>query len=292
MGDRRERLTIYGASGSTVGSRGAPVLRRTTSPAPAVALWAGCALADEIPGAKPGDEALSCEQIYAQGMAESLGDQQARDQRTQAMRAQQQSLMGTLGVAIATGGMVGGKAVQKSGEEVLAPQGRIAETANLPNARKHRLRQLWAEKQSVAPGAPGGSKPADEDMTCEQIAAEMAPQVQHMPGTVQANLASQQQLMNQATAVSEKQRADDAALSSLATAGALDPTGASKRAYQAGVIALRQKHAAESRALADSPQAKQAEGQRQQMMARVRQMQTDGRLQQLMRLGHQKGCYH
>ena len=40
-------------------------------------------------GAMPGDDALTCDQIYAQGMAESQRDQQARSQRNEQLRSRQ-----------------------------------------------------------------------------------------------------------------------------------------------------------------------------------------------------------
>ena len=287
FGDRVQRLTQWFASAVSVRGARSAVSARAACLAVTAATWSSCALGDAIPGAKPGDEALSCDQIYADGMAETQREQDARNQKTEAMKRQQKSLIGQLGVALATGGLVGGKAVQKSGEDMIASQGRITETANQPNARKDRLRQLWTEKHCAG---TGGAKPPDEAMTCEQIASEMAPYAQQVAPSAQATLTTQRQLNEQATVLGQKQHAESVAISSLATAGALDPTGASKRAYQAAAIALQQKHTAESQALANSPQARQAEAQRQQFMAQGQQLQADGRLQQLMRLGQQKGC--
>ena len=42
-------------------------------------------------GAMPGDDALTCEQIFQQGMAESQKDQQARSQRNAELKAQGQA---------------------------------------------------------------------------------------------------------------------------------------------------------------------------------------------------------
>jgi len=292
--ERRQHLARWRTVGHNGGARNVPFRvppkgGRASWLALAVALCATSALADEISGARPGDEALTCEQIYAQGMAESQRDQQVRDQKTQAMRQQQQAFKAELGVAVATGGLVGGPAVEKSGQELLASQGRMGETLNQPNARKERLRQLWTEKHCAAPGSPSG-KVADAAMTCEQIAAELAPYVQQMAPTVQANLTSQRQLNEQATALGERQRAESNALWGLSSAAALDPTGASKRAQQAAQIAMQQKHNAESQALLNSPQAQQAQAQREQLAAQTQQMQGDARLQQLLQLGQQKGC--
>jgi hypothetical protein len=76
----------------------------------------------------------------------------------------------------------------------------------------------------------------------------------------------------------------------MATAGALDPTGASKRAYVAAEMAQTARHRSEDTAAANSPLAKQADAQRQQLAAQGEQMQGNARLQRLMQLGHQKGC--
>lgn len=289
FGDRVQRLTRWFAPTSGTGVRDARSGVSTCAAwlAIAVTSWSSPVFADAIAGAKPGDEALSCQQIYAEGMAETQREQDARNQKTDAMKAQQKSFIGQLGAAIATGGLVGGQAVQKSGEDMLISQGRMAETANQPNPRKDRLRQLWSEKHCAG---GSGAKPPDEAMTCEQIAAEMAPYAQQIAPGAQSLVTTQQQLTEQGIALGEKQRAESTAISSLATAGALDPTGASKRAYQAAVMALQQKHNAENQAFANSPQAKQAEAQRQQLVAQGQQLQADGRLQQLMRLGQQKGC--
>ena len=48
---------------------------------------------------------------------------------------------------------------------------------------------------------------------------------------IQAFGASEQQLYAQARAMGEKRHAEEAALAPIAQAGALDPSGASKRAY-------------------------------------------------------------
>jgi hypothetical protein len=254
-----------------------------------LALWASCALADEIPGARPGDEALSCAQIYAQGQAESQREQDQRNEKAQAMKRQQQGFIGLLGTAIATGGLIGGQAVQKSGEDLTTSQLRMADMANQANPRKERLRQLWTQKRCAAPGDEGG-KPADDAMSCAQIAAEMAPYAQQVAPNAQAVVATQRQLTEQGIARGEKQRAENDALTGLASAAALDPTGMAKRAYMASQMVLERKHASENQAALDSPQARQAEAQRNRFMAQGQQLQADGRLQQLMLQGQKKGC--
>jgi hypothetical protein len=286
---RRQGCMRCHSVGPTVSARGKWSTARSACLSLGVALWTTCALADEVPGARPGDEALSCAQIYAQGQAESQREQEQRNEKTQAMRRQQQGFTGLLGTAIATGGLVGGNAVQKSAEDLTTSQLQMADTANQPNPRKERLRQLWTQKRCAAPGDQGG-KPADDAMSCAQIAAEMAPYAQQVAPNAQAVVTTQRQLTERGIALGEKQRAENNALTGLATAGALDPTGMAKRAYMASQMVLQQKHTSESQALLDSPQAKQAEAQRNQLLAQGQQLQADGRLQQLMLLGHQKGC--
>jgi hypothetical protein len=140
-----------------------------------------------------------------------------------------------------------------------------------------------------APDAPG-ARPGDEAMTCEQLATEIAPYVQQMQPNLQALATSQQQQYAQGRQRSEERKAAHELMTPLATAGALDPTGASKRAYQAAVIAQAAKEKAENEADANSPLAKQADEQRGQLATQSQQMRDDARLQRLMMLGRQKGC--
>jgi hypothetical protein len=289
ISDRRQGCRRCHSAAPPVSARGKWSAARTAWILLGVALWAPCAFADEIPGARPGDEALSCAQIYAQGQAESQREQEQRNEKAHAMKRQQQGFTALLGTAIATGGLVGGNAAQKSGEDLANSQFKLADTANQPNPRKERLRQLWTQKRCAAPGDQGG-KPADDAMSCAQIAAEMAPYAQQVAPNAQAVVATQRQLTEEGIARGEKQRAENNALTGLATAGVLDPTGMAKRAYMASLMAMQQKHASENQAALDSPQARQAEAQRQQFMAQSQQMQADGRLQQLLQLGQQKGC--
>jgi hypothetical protein len=255
------------------------------------AVWINGAVAEGIPGAAPGDEALSCEQIYAQGMAESQRDQQARDEKAQALKQQEKGLIGAIGAAMATANPVAGKAANAQALGLAETTNRLAGTPNQPNARKERLRQLWTQKGCAAPGSPASvGKPADDAMTCEQIASETAPYAQRMAPSVQATARSQQQLNEQAMALGEKQRAESNALAGLWLAAGLDPTGAAKRTAQAATAGLQAKHKTESDALRDSPQAKQTQSNAEQMVAQSQQMQSDARLQQLMKLGQQKGC--
>ena len=143
----------------------------------------------------------------------------------------------------------------------------------------------WSAPQ-VAPGA----LPGDETMSCEQIAAELVPYMQQVRPNAQALAATQQRELEQAQAKGAQRRTQHQLLAAMATAGALDPTGASKRAYVAAEMAQTAKERAEDEAQAASPQAQQAKAQREQFAAQAQAMQGDARLQRLMQLGQQKGC--
>jgi hypothetical protein len=134
------------------------------------------------------------------------------------------------------------------------------------------------------------AKAGDEAMTCEQIATELAPYAQQMQPNVQALALSQQQMYRQGREKQAARQAEGTALSAMATAGALDPTGASKRAYMAAEQARSAQHRSEDAAAANSPLAKQTDAQQRQLAAQGEQMQGNARLQRLMQLGHQKGC--
>lgn len=142
---------------------------------------------------------------------------------------------------------------------------------------------------AAAPQAPG-AMPGDAAMTCEQIAAELAPYAQQMQPNLQAFATSQRQLYARGREKGEENRKEAALLTPMATAGALDPTGASKRAYVAAESALAAKRKSESEAEANSPLALQAHTQGEQVAAQGQQLQANARLQRLLQLGQQKGC--
>ena len=132
--------------------------------------------------------------------------------------------------------------------------------------------------------------PGDDALTCEQIATEIAPYARQMIPNLQALGASQQQLYAQARQQLEVRRAENEALTPLATAGALDSTGASKQAYQMALMAQMAKEKSENEAMANSPLAKQNKAQTEQVAAQAQQMQSNARLQRLMQLAQQKKC--
>lgn len=100
-------------------------------------------------GALPGDDALTCEQIYAQGMAESQQDQQARAARNEQMRAQRNATAAMMTGAMLTGGLGGtGQMAQRSAENQ-ADQTMALLGAPQTNPRMDHLKQLWAQKHCV-----------------------------------------------------------------------------------------------------------------------------------------------
>ncbi len=127
-------------------------------------------------------------------------------------------------------------------------------------------------------------------MSCAQIATELAPYAQQMMPNIQALGASQQQLYTQARQQLEARKAEHEVLTPLATAGALDNTGASKQAYQMALMAQMAKEKSENEAFANSPLAQQNKAQTEQVAAQAQQMQSNARLQRLMQLAQEKRC--
>jgi hypothetical protein len=137
---------------------------------------------------------------------------------------------------------------------------------------------LWIAPVGAA-DAPA-VRPGDEAMTCEQ---QMAPNLQALGMT-------QQQLYAQGRQKFEERKLEHEALTPLATAGALDNTGAAKQAYQMALMVQMAKERGENEAFANSPLAKQNRTQADQLAAQGQQMQSNARLQRLMQLGQEKRC--
>ncbi len=116
----------------------------------AAALWLASAHAADVPGAKPGDDALTCEQIYAQGAAESGREQDERNRRNDERGAQGRATAALITSAALTGGMGGtGQAAQKAAEAQADGTVALLGAAPQVNARKEHLRQLWTQKHCV-----------------------------------------------------------------------------------------------------------------------------------------------
>ncbi len=113
-------------------------------------------------------------------------------------------------------------------------------------------------------------------MTCEQIATELAPYAKQMMPNVQALATTQQQLYEQGRQKYEERKIEHEALTPLATAGALDQTGASKLAYQMALMAQMAKEKSENEAFVNSPLAKQNRAQSDQLAARPRRCNPTG----------------
>jgi len=248
------------------------------------------AVAAPSSGARPGDEALSCEQIHAQGMAEAQHDQQDRSQRNDAMRAQQMATMGLGATAMLSGG-IGAQLAQKAAETGADRSVAMLGTSPQVNPRLERLKELSAQKHCTAHTAVGtAAAPSDDAMSCEQIAAELSGHAQRLQPNVQALAQSEQQLYKEERERGEKRKVENQAIGLMWAGTSLDPTGLSKRAAQAATIAQQAKERREDESFANSPQFKQANVQGDQLAAQGARMQADARLQQLQQLGWQKGC--
>ena len=113
------------------------------------ALWIPCALAADPPGSQPGDSALTCEQIYAQGAAESQRDQQERAKRNDEQRRQAHATGALVAGAMLTGGLGGTGQVAQKAVEAQADKQMAELTAPQSNPRMDHLKQLWAQKHCV-----------------------------------------------------------------------------------------------------------------------------------------------
>jgi hypothetical protein len=122
-----------------------------------VTAWAVCAAwipfaigAANASGAMPGDDALTCEQIYAQGMAETHRDQQARSQRIEQMKRQNMGTAALMTGAMAAGGLGGtGQAAQMAAEGQADRQMAMLGSPPPSNPRMDHLKQLYAQKHCV-----------------------------------------------------------------------------------------------------------------------------------------------
>jgi len=243
-------------------------------------------------GVRPGDDALSCEQILAQGMAESQHDQQERSQRNDEMRARQTATMGLGTMAMLSGGLGGtAQAAQMAAEANADRTVAMLGTSPQANPRLARLKELSAQKHCTARIAVGaGAAPSDDAMSCEQIAAELSRYAQRLNPNVHALAQSEQQLYQQEREIGQKRKVENQAIGLLWAGTSLDPTGISKRAAQAATVAQQAKERRENESFANSPQFRQANVQGEQLAAQGAQMQGDAQLQHLLQLGQQKGC--
>jgi hypothetical protein len=122
------------------------------------ALWIPAAIAAgtvanataDTSGAMPGDDVLTCDQIYAQGMAESQRDQQARNQRNEQMKRQSKGTAALMTGAVMAGGLGGtGQAAQMATEAQMDRQAAMLGAPPQSNPRLDHLKQLWAQRHCV-----------------------------------------------------------------------------------------------------------------------------------------------
>ena len=124
----------------------------STATACAVALTAALcvpfALAADPPGALPGDQALTCEQIYAQVDAQVQHARQEREKRTEELKNQSRTTKALLTTAMLAGGLGGTGQAAQSAAEAQADR-TMTLSAPPPDPRTEHLKQLWALKHCV-----------------------------------------------------------------------------------------------------------------------------------------------
>ncbi|MGE5320168.1 MAG: hypothetical protein ACM3KD_08305 [Hyphomicrobiaceae bacterium] len=134
-----------------------------------------------------------------------------------------------------------------------------------------------------------GAMPGDEAMTCQQIAAELAPYARQMAPDINALAQTEQQIIQRSQARTTEAAPTSTAVSAGAIASSLDPTGLSSKAYGQAEVALQQQMW--NRATAeDKPLMDQANRQTNALAGKAMAMQSDARMQRLMALAKQKNC--
>jgi hypothetical protein len=123
------------------------------------ALWVSVAIAADTTannsaaatasGAMPGDDALTCDQIYAQGMAETKRDQEERNKRNEQLRQQSAATAAIITGAAMTGGLGGTGQVAQKSAEAQADRQMAMLGAQQSNPRMDHLKELWAQKHCV-----------------------------------------------------------------------------------------------------------------------------------------------
>ena len=246
--------------------------------------------AADAPGARPGDDALSCEQLYAEASAQSQHDQAERRQHNDERQREGNATAALVTGAMLSGGL-GGLAAQAAVEAQAKSAMAEAAAPPSPDARMARLRQLWTQKHCVHDAGAANATTADAaSIGCAQIAAELVPYVQQVAPNAQAIAATQQREFDRGLAKHAERQPVHQLLAGMATAAAFDPTGAAQRAYAAAEMAQAAKERSEDAAEAASPEAQRGKAQRGRIAAQAQAMQADARLQQLLQLGRENGC--
>jgi hypothetical protein len=145
---------------------------------------------------------------------------------------------------------------------------------------------------AVAPASAddvAGARPGDDAMTCQQIAAELAPYAQQMAAAFTPFVDTEKQVLARGQARVEEYTPAAAAMAGAATASTADPTGLSSKAVGQAEVAMQRE--AWNRSLAeDKPLADQANQQLNQAVAQATPLQSNARIQRLMELAQQKNC--
>ncbi len=100
-------------------------------------------------GSLPGDEALTCDQIYAQGMAESRRDQEERSKRNDQMRNESKATAAMMTGAMMAGGLGGTGQAAQAAAQGQADRQMAMLGAPQSNPRMEHLKQLWSQKHCV-----------------------------------------------------------------------------------------------------------------------------------------------
>ena len=114
------------------------------------ALGIARAQATDPSASRPGDDALTCDQIYAEATAQSQRDQAEREKRNEERRRESHAMEAVITAAALTGGMGGtGPAAQKAAEAHVTST--LADAAAPParNPRMEHLKQMWTQKHCV-----------------------------------------------------------------------------------------------------------------------------------------------
>lgn len=134
-----------------------------------------------------------------------------------------------------------------------------------------------------------GTTPADQTMTCPQIAAELAPYMQQMMPSAMAMGAAAQGVKERGEERIAEETPAAVALTAAATAAHADPTGIASRAV-GQAEAVHQQEVWQRAMAEDKPLADKFEAASRQVAAQGQQLQSNARLQRLMQLAQEKRC--
>ena len=131
---------------------------------------------------------------------------------------------------------------------------------------------LWS-LPGIAADAPSGAMPGDETMTCEQIAAELAPYAKQMAAAFNPLLQTQKEVLARGRAREAEAVPEAAAVTAGALASSADRTGIASKLYGQAEAAMQREQW--NRALAeDKPLFDQANRQANQAVAEAAPLQS------------------